>query len=208
LIGSVVTTNNEGKQRRNPVIWENGKITKLRGLEGDLGIESEESYGYDMNNNGDVVGQSVVYLSYKNDLYKQVHATMWIDGQPIDLHNKMTKNLETIATAITDHREVLIEGMILYRDGSLLNVGYGAYCSKMTSKYICYRNYGVFDVLDRCMVHTGNISYQISNKINSIWMQCIEICSINDKGEVIAQGKTIYGEKHAMLLTPTPVDSK
>ena len=78
----------------------------------------------------------VYYLSHKNNLYKQVHATMWIHGQPVDLHDKMAKSLETIATAITDLREVLIEGMILRQDDSLFNIGYGAYCNKMTSKYV------------------------------------------------------------------------
>jgi len=57
-------------------LWDNGKITQLKSFEGQFGIESEESYGLDMNNNGEVVGQSTVYLSYKNDLYKQKHAML------------------------------------------------------------------------------------------------------------------------------------
>ncbi|MCE5318410.1 MAG: hypothetical protein LLG04_13755 [Parachlamydia sp.] len=201
LIKSIVDDEN-GKTKIRPAIWQNGRITKLKGLSGDLGIEGEESYGFDMNNNGDVIGQSVVYLSYKNNIYKQIHATMWIDGQAIDLHDKMTKRFETLATAITDSREVLIEGMILSQDGSLINIGYGAHCNKMTSKYICYKNHGVFDVVQRSMYSPGNISNKMAESMNSIWMDCIEITSVNDKGEAIAQGKTIYGEKHAILLIP------
>jgi hypothetical protein len=72
----------------------------------------------------------------------------------------------------------------------------------MTSKYVCYRNYGIYDVFARNMIGIGNISYQIANQIDSTWMNCIEVVSINDEGEAIAQGKTIYGEKHAMLLIP------
>ena len=52
------------------------------------------------------------------------------------------------------------------------------------------------------MIGIGNISSQIANQIDSTWMNCIEVVSINDEGEAIAQGKTIYGEKHAMLLIP------
>jgi len=199
LIKSIVE-NEGGKSIRRPVIWNNGKITKLHGLEGDLGIESDESYGYGMNNNGDVVGQSVVFLSYKNNIYKQLHATMWVDGQPIDLHDKMEKSLETIATAITDQGEVLIGGMILRQDGSLFNIGYGAHCSKMTSKYVCYKDYGIYDVSNRRMIHPGN------KNSDPIWFQCTEINSVNDKGEAIAKGKTIYGEDHAMLLVPVKAD--
>lgn len=51
LIQSIVENEN-GKSIRHPVIWHNGTVTKLRGLEGNIGIESDESYGYDMNNNG------------------------------------------------------------------------------------------------------------------------------------------------------------
>jgi uncharacterized membrane protein len=43
LISFVIDTDNEGKQVVNPVIWENGKTTKLKGLEGDLGIPSGDS---------------------------------------------------------------------------------------------------------------------------------------------------------------------
>ena len=91
LIKSVVENEN-GKSIQRPVIWHNGQTTKLKGLGFDLGIESEESYGYSMNNKGEVVGQSLVSLSYKNDLYKKVHAVKWINGQPIDLHNKDSEN--------------------------------------------------------------------------------------------------------------------
>ena len=37
-------------------------------------------------------------------------------------------------------------------------------------------------------------------------MKIVNIISVNDKGEVIADGETIYGEKHAMFLTPIEKD--
>jgi uncharacterized membrane protein len=42
LIKSIPGTEN-GRSIRRPVIWRNGQITNLRGLEGDIGIESEIS---------------------------------------------------------------------------------------------------------------------------------------------------------------------
>ncbi len=65
-----ITENEDGKSTQRPAIWENGKTTKLQGLQGDVGIESDESCGLDMNNRGEVVGYSVAYLSYKNNIYK------------------------------------------------------------------------------------------------------------------------------------------
>src|ERR1700733_14032271 len=103
-----VEENENVKIVRRPVIWQNGQVTKLRGLGGNLGIESEESYGFDINNNGEVVGQSLVSLSYKNEIYKQVHATKWVNGQAIDLHNNVPKSNKTQAIAINDLGEVLI----------------------------------------------------------------------------------------------------
>jgi hypothetical protein len=88
-----IEENENGKLIRRPIIWHNGTITKLNGLEGDLGIESEESYGFDMNNKGEVVGQSLVSLSYKNEIYKQIHAAMWdSNGEKIDLHKRIPKS--------------------------------------------------------------------------------------------------------------------
>jgi hypothetical protein len=42
----------------------------------------------------------------------------------------------------------------------------------------------------------------VRDRANSIWMRISGIISVNDNGEIIAQGETIYGEQHAMLLTP------
>lgn len=197
-----VTENKDGRSISSPVIWENGKVTRLKGLEGDLGIESEESYGYDMNNKGEVVGQSVVYLSYKNNLYKQIHATLWIDGQAIDLHNEVSKRSESTATVINDLREILIEGQLLHVDGKLVNIGHGVNGKATNTNYLYYKDFGVFDKFGSEIVSPGTISGEISKDFDSIWMVCREVIGVNDNGEVIAQGTTIYGEQHALLLVP------
>lgn len=204
LIKSVNDTDPYGKSVKYPVIWQNGKITKLRGLEGDLGIESEESYGFDMNNKGAVVGQSVAYLSYKNDIYKQVHAVKWINGQAIDLHRKIPKTPSSSAIAINDLGDVIISNFLLRADGEVLNNYLFSNSKASDTKYFINEQYGNVCV-DRFNkeIYIGSIINDIFSKnYDSIWMYLIKIVGINDNGEIIAQGKTIYGEEHAMLLTP------
>lgn len=63
-----------------------------------------------MNNKGEVVGQSDVYMSYKNKLYKQTHAVKWINGKVIDLHGKGTTKAENSkAFSINDFGNILLE---------------------------------------------------------------------------------------------------
>ncbi len=42
----------------------------------------------------------------------------------------------------------------------------------------------------------------LQNSHESIWMRLGSINGINDNGDTIADGETIYGEKHAVLLVP------
>lgn len=209
LIKSVVVNEN-GKSVRRPVIWHNGEITKLNGLEGNLGIESEESYGLAMNNKGEVVGQSLVYLNYKNEIYKQVHAVKWTNGQAIDLHKTLPKTNASYAFTINDLGDFLIHGDMC-----------GTYLSKKDEKTISFNhndlkmtntNYmyttathghsGVYDKNLNKLIDNSAIANKIMYDTDSTWMNVIGIVSANDNREVIAQGKTIYGEEHAMLLTP------
>ena len=49
----------------------------------------------------------------------------------------------------------------------------------------------------------SNVNSKLYNDYDSIWMRCkADSLNINDEGEIIAIGSTIYGEQHAMLLTP------
>lgn len=199
MIKSIVENEN-GKSIRHPILWENGKITRLRGLEGDLGIESEESYGFALNKNGEVVGQSVAYLSYKNDICKQTHATIWTNGKAIDLHKKIPKTNSSSATGINDFGDVLIGRYLICNDDQTILFNHNDL--KTTNTNYLYKNMYVMDKKGD-IITTG---YSASNKIlydlDSIWMTFIEIVSANDNGEIIARGMTIYGERHAMLLIP------
>lgn len=207
LIQSIIENEN-GKSIRRPVIWKNGQITKLNGLGGDLGIESEESYGYGLNNKGEVVGQSLVSLSYKNELYKQVHAVKWINGNKIDLHNEFAKTPNSYAVALNDAGDVIIQSDIwgllcLDKDGNhIANHGEIHNYNKINNRYM-YGNGYVYDFHKKTVSNIVRLDNKVMNDNHSIWSRIYtEIVKVNDNGEIITHGKTIYGEEHAILLTP------
>lgn len=190
----------EGRSVIYPVIWKDGSITRLKGLEGDVGIESDESYGLDMNNQGDVVGKSVAYQIYKNQLYKQTRAVKWIDGEPIDLHEMLPKSSSSVASTINDLGDIVINGYLIRVDGERVD-HYMYSASKATStNYFFNRDY--YSYVDRFGKHNQYGSRQFSDK-NCIWRGLSEgTAAMNDSGEAVAVGITVYGERHILLFTP------
>lgn len=215
LIKSVTSEN--GNKIIQPVIWQSGKLIKLRRLAGNTGIESEEAYGLDMNNRGEVVGKSLVHIVYKNKTYKYFHATMWVNGEAIDLHDEMPKSKESHIFAINDSREMLAfsssGGHCLIRNvdksdvQSCFTVSQRPYYtndSKINNKGFVYVDRYVLESDDSNMflIRTDNIVNQMMSDRNSIWLHTNNFVKINDNGEILAQGQTVYGEEHALLLTP------
>lgn len=196
-----IVENENGKSIRRPAIWENGIITTLRGLEGDLGIESEESYGIDMNNNGEVVGRSFVYMSYKNDIYKQMHATKWVNGQALDIHNKIPKQSASSGILINDLGDVFLNQFLIKENGEKIALRYGSELKKGGQRYF-FNEQCVLDLNGVIVSGLNSASCKVLNDVNSIWMTFNKIESVNDSGEILAQGTTIYGELHAVLLIP------
>ena len=205
-----VDENVNGKLVRHPIIWKNGEITRLKGLWGNLGIESEESYGLDMNNNGEVVGQSLVYINYKNEFYKQIHAVKWVEGQATDLHYKLPKSENTMALAINDHGYILYNinnsPYIQKADGSLILANKGGWPKKVNNNGEFYNDYFVFFETNTIKTYVDVLTRQVEDDVNSLWTNVIKIIKVNDNGEIIAHGRTIYGEKHSMLLIPVSSD--
>lgn len=195
-----VAENVNGKLIKRPVIWQKGHITKLEGLVGNIGLESEESYGIDMNNNGEVVGYSVVYLNYKNTLYTQIHAAKWVDGQAIDLHNEVPKTPNSYATAINDYGDVLIDGHLIHLDGQHFNMQHGIL--KATDNNYFYKGRIILDRNSNKVADISSIDDIFHNDKESIWWGSEGILSLNDSCEIITNGVTVWGEKHAILLTP------
>lgn len=199
-----------GKLFKRPAIWKNGEITKLKGLEGNVGIESEESYGLDMNNNGDVVGSCVVFISYKNDLYKQTHAVKWVNGQPIDLYMTIPKTATSSAIAINDIGDVLINNpntgnYIINKNGERSNNAFSRIYNKLSNQGYVYTIDNSDFILARNghhILYTGELTQKLWSDYESIWLKITKFIKINDSAEVIAEGETLYGENHAVLLTP------
>lgn len=209
LIQSVVENEN-GKLVRRPIIWTNGAITKLNGLEGNIGIASEESYGFDMNNNGEVIGQSIVYLNYKNNLYKQTHATKWVNGKAIDLHKTLPKTDSSTAIALNDLGEVLIKNS---EDGSTYCIDKNGnfrkvanYLTKINNIGYIYYEGEIVDKENNFITATTFLNPKIQQN-DTIWSKIIHIIKVNDSGEIISKAKTIYGEQHAMFLIPKRTES-
>lgn len=194
----------DSKPIYNPAIWHNGKTTTLTGLEGGLGIASNESYGLDMNNKGEVVGHSLTSLVYKNEIYKYNHAALWTNRQAIDMHKYALKATSSQAVAINDLGDVLIknplfEVYLVHNDGTSISVPNDL--DKLNENYV-YNNRYVFNKKGDRVIDIHYIRARILKDIGSIWMDISKIIGVNNNGEVIAQGETIYGEKHAMLLCP------
>lgn len=193
-----------GRNIYNPITWYNGIVTALHGLEGDQGIESEESYGFDINNKGDVVGLSMVSLIYKNEIYKRQHAALWTSKQAIDLHQHVLKATSSYAFAINNEGDVLVKNsldciFLINNDGTSIKLPNDI--KKINKNYV-YNNRYIFNKKNDCSMTIHNLNEKIISDINSIWYNISKIISVNDSGEVIAQGETIYGESHAMLLVP------
>lgn len=196
----------DGERITHPVIWDNGEIIKLKGLEGDAGIPSDEAYGFDLNNHGDVVGQSTVYLIYKNDLYKQTHATKWVNGKAIDLHETVPKTDSTKATLINDRGEIIVGSYLLHENGKISR-SIGQSDLRATSTNFFYRHDRVISYdCNNVVTDLSHIRNAMSEDRDSIWLTATQIIDVNDNGEIIALGKTIYGEEHALFLAPANRD--
>lgn len=202
-----VEENVSGKKIVRPVIWQNGTITRLSGLRGDLGIESETSYGFDMNNKGEVVGQSIAYLVYKNEVYKQMHATKWVDGHAIDLHKTVPKSSASCAIAMNDKGDILIKGetlhLFIHEENTISSRYIPEWFQKINNTYMSGGNSDVImDKNNRMIASIGMINPKLIEDFDSIWMKVTRIISANESGATIAEGQTIFGEKHAMLIIP------
>jgi hypothetical protein len=203
LIKSVMENEN-GKKIFRPVIWHNGEITKLNGIDGNAGIQSDESYGLSINNKGDVVGGSVAYLVYKNKIYKQTHAVKWSKGKTIDLHNSIPKTEQSFALAINDSDEILVSDYInrYLLKNNVLQRKISHAQQLINNSGQLYSQQFVFEKNDSILLYLPSLNEKINMDYDSIWMKILKITSVNDNKEIIAQGKTVWGEDHAVFLTP------
>lgn len=211
LIKSVDWVDDSGEAVKSPVVWHNNEITWLNRPFGNLGLESKESHGLDMNNHGDVVGYAVVDMVYKGKVYKQNHAFIWSNENVIDLHKMVPKTEQTEAKAINDIGMISIAGYWVFCDGKMLVspssksiasdggfVIFGS-TSSLAANVFSFEN-GNLQMFSQHPI--GNLQVKISNDYESIWMNVFNIIDINDNGKIIAVSRTVWGEIHAVLLTP------
>lgn len=199
LIKEVATSEN-GQTIQCPAIWETGKIIKLHTLEGNVGGPSLSARGASMNNHGDVVGESVVLITHKNTLYKQTHAAKWVNGVAIDLHHTLPKSQSSYALLINDNGDVYMGGgYLLTQDSNITLVGSGIV--KMNSEFI-FSQESISTLKGEYCINKHAITKQMIEDRNSPWQHCTYFNGINENGEIIATGTTIYGEQHALLLAP------
>lgn len=205
LIKSIVEVEN-GRSITRPAIWQYGVLKSLRGLESEIGIESQASYGFDMNNKGEVVGKSISHSCHKNEVHDQIHAVKWVDGEVIDLHHLVPKNWITEATMINDLDDVIVCNSLIRSDGKRVNAFNFPAVKKSNRKY--FINADGQTILDRDLACFNPINIffyantQLLKDYNSVWLSFDRIIGINDAGEIIALGTTMYNETHAILLVP------
>jgi len=169
-----------------PVIWENGRIIKLKGAPGNIGTESRKSFAYDLNNKGEVVGESYVITIYKNNEYVNRHAVKWVNGQPIDLHYSLPKIDFSCAKCINDAGDIIYLGNTTWY--SINNGKFNAHQVVIDNPYT--------------VLSHRSFTQLVQKDSGSIWMWVRKFVDVNDRGEVVAEAETIYGETHTILLTP------
>lgn len=225
---SSVEDKEDGKPINRPAIWKDGQITILKGLEGNLGLASGEASGRGINNKGEVVGLSVVQLVHKNNIYTQIHAVKWSsDGKAIDLHSKIPKTSRSFALSINDEGDILICDnynsyknkifLVCLDDNVRIQYGCSQYCcmNRVSNGGFVYNGnehmgfpvalsgfsvYGRNGDIKKDICTDSYIQQQIEDDNCSEWMRILKLRKVNGKGDILAQGETIYGEQHIMLL--------
>lgn len=193
---------NEGKTLSCPAIWHTGNMSILDGLVGALGNCSKISIANDINDDGEVVGDCLVDIIHKNQISKEWHATKWENGEALDLHTKF-KCLRSSAQGINSQGDILIlfdnkKYALINEENNVLQdleEPYELSSGYLINKNILLKNDGreVFNRLKE------NIN--LSKYPTSIIYDLIKIIDVNEQGQIVALGRTVYGENHGLLLT-------
>lgn len=121
------------------------------------------------------------------------------DGKVIDLHNEVPKAPNSYAYAINDHSDVIIDSYLIRKDGQSVFIN-GSF--QATDMNYFYRGKCLLDRNGKKLADLNGLWNKVRSDKNSIWWALEEIVSLNDTGEIITRGRTIWGEEHAVLLTP------
>jgi len=177
------------------------------GAMSDLGtLGGYDSFAYDINNKGQVVGNSFLRRSPQ-------HAFLYSGGVMNDIGILLGDNIQSNAVAINDNGQVAVGGgAFLYSDGVMTNLNTGAYWSwsvqGMNNKgqlVGIHRGYG----FAHAVLYSDGTLVDLNDQLvsNDAYLSLISAVGINDAGQIVGYGLTGgvlgYGDIHAFLLTPT-----
>lgn len=109
------------------------------------------------------------------------------------------------AIAVNDQGDVLIntlEGYLYFiaKDGSSRKIP--NYHKKLNNGGYTYEESEIMDKNGKWVTAIAFLNPNIQQNFASVWLKISKIAGVNDADEIIAQGETIYGEQHAIFLTP------
>ncbi len=73
--------------------------------------------------------------------------------------------------------------------------------TKINNNYL-YNQTSVFKTNGTLHMKLETMNEKLSRDFDTIFLKIDQIVGVNDKGNIVAQSTTIYGEKHIVLLTP------
>jgi len=204
--GQVVGYSNTGtgQNERHAYLWENGVMTDLGTLCGDLCLHGTDSGAMGINNDGIIVGFSNYAIMHKGKKLMSAHkAVIWKNGniQQLDIPNSEFYHYSQ-AYAVNNRMQVVYisEGKSYVKD---LNKGsdFELHCSGLDRSKITDAG----AILNQQWVTLGwtdNRTCPNPNIKNSIWKNAGPHNDVNNAGWVVGVATTIYGEEHAILLRP------
>jgi hypothetical protein len=134
-----------------------------------------------------------------------MHATKWVDGHAIDLHRTVPKSSASCAIAMNDNGDILIKGEtghLFIHEENTISRYIPEWFQKINNTYMSGQGDVIMDKNTRMIASIGMINSKLIEDFDSIWMKVTRIISANESGATIAEGQTIFGEKHAMLIIP------
>lgn len=193
----------DGGMNNRVFLWEDGRLRALTSVQGELGIVSSIAYANGMNSHGDVVGRSHYMMVHKNTQYAHEHATLWSAGDAVDLHVASHKLPRSEARAINDRGDVIVyvvgQGQHLRTtSGEIIEIHQHA--CRLNNHY-AYDQNTVWSLEGEKVLSLGPYNRALTEDSESIWQRVTKIVGVTNQGLVLAEGVTIYGEQHALVLS-------
>ena len=204
VVGHASTDNNVAIRA---FVWENGYMTDLGAMSGDLGLIGNTSSAQGINNDGIIVGISTCVLVHKGKVVRNVQrSVIWKDKHIEDLQPNF-KGQTSCVVSCTNTGYVFVQQESPQWPNRMCAVNLVTGDEKIFNQ--CYDT-----VNDKLHMLTGNIfaSEQDLHILNSdatstlsdpssIWTH-VHAKNMNNNGLIVGTGQTIYGETHAVIIRP------